>query len=170
MEGTNQRQLALSYALLMYMVGIVLLITLIPFQFHIPQQISSIWEIYLNDSITNIFLFLPLGFLFQLSRRNHNDTLCVGALGFGLLVSVVIEITQVFLLWRYTSAIDVVTNGLGAWVGALMLQDTKKIDYTDREEGKTGKSAALTPFLAFDLCLALIIKKLLRNIFNKFIR
>ena len=42
MEGTNQRQFVLSYALLMYTVGIVLLITLMPFQFHIPQRISSI--------------------------------------------------------------------------------------------------------------------------------
>ena len=120
MEVVNQKQVALSYALLMYMVGVVLLITLIPFQFHIPQRIANIWAINLNDSITNIFLFLPLGFLFQLSRRRHKDTLCVGALGFGLLVSVVIEITQVFLLGRYTSAIDVITNGAGAWVGALI--------------------------------------------------
>ncbi|HUV59622.1 MAG TPA: VanZ family protein [Desulfatiglandales bacterium] len=120
MEGTNQKQFALSYALLMYMVGIVLLITLIPFQFHIPQKIANIWAINLNDSITNIFLFLPLGFLFQLSRRRHKDPACVRALGFGILVSVVIEITQVFLLGRYTSVIDVMTNGVGAWVGALI--------------------------------------------------
>jgi len=120
MEGTNQKQAALSYALLMYMVGIVLLITLIPFQFYIPHKISDIWGIYLNDSITNFVLFIPLGFLFRLSRRNHNDTLCVKALGFGILVSVVIEITQVFLLGRYTSVIDVMTNGAEAWVGALI--------------------------------------------------
>lgn len=94
MEGENQRQVALSYALLMYMVGIVLLITLIPFQFHIPHKISSIWEINLNDSITNFVLFIPLGFLFRLSRRNHRDTLCVKTLGFGILVSVVIEIIR----------------------------------------------------------------------------
>jgi len=79
MEGTNQKQFVLSYALLMYMVGIVLPITLIPFQFYIPQEISSIWDINLNDSITNIFLFIPLGFLFRLSRRNHKDTLCLHA-------------------------------------------------------------------------------------------
>jgi len=126
MEGTNQKQLALSNALLMYMVGVVLLITLIPFQFHIPQKIPSIWEINLNDSITNVFLFLPLGFLFELSRRRHKDTLCVKALGFGILVSVVIEITQVFLLGRYTSVIDVMTNGAGAWVGALIFTLIKR--------------------------------------------
>ena len=90
MEGTNQRQVALSYALLMYMVGIALLITLIPFQFYIPHELSNIWVMYLNNSITNFMLFIPLGFLFQLSRRNHNGTLCVKSLGFGLLVSVVI--------------------------------------------------------------------------------
>ena len=120
MAVTNQKQFALSYALLLCMVGVVLLITLIPFQFHIPQRISSIWEINLNDSITNIFLFIPLGFLFRLSRRNHKDTLCLYASAFGILVSVVIEITQVFSLGRYTSVIDVMTSGAGAWVGALI--------------------------------------------------
>jgi len=120
MEGTKQKQVALSYTLLMYMVCIVLLITLIPFQFHIPQRISNIWEINLNDSITNIVLFIPLGFLFRLSRRRHKDSTCIRALGFGILVSVVIEITQVFLLGRYTSVIDVMTNGAGTWVGALI--------------------------------------------------
>jgi glycopeptide antibiotics resistance protein len=120
MEGANQRQGALSYALLMYMVGIVFLITLIPFQFYIPHEISVSWRIYLNDSITNFVLFIPLGFLFRLSRRTHTDTLCAKALGFGILVSVVIEIIQVFLHGRYTSVIDVITNGAGAWVGALI--------------------------------------------------
>jgi len=126
MEGANQKQVALSYALLMYMVGIVLLITFIPFQFHIPHEISDMWGMYVDDSITNFVLFFPLGFLFQLSRRNHRDTLCVKALGFGILVSVVIEITQVFLLGRYTSVIDVITNGAGAWVGALIFTLIKR--------------------------------------------
>ena len=72
MEVTNQRQGALSYELLLYMVGIVLLITLIPFQFYIPHEISNIWGIYLNDSITNSVLFLPLGFLFELSRSRNS--------------------------------------------------------------------------------------------------
>ena len=57
MEVANQKQFVLSYALLMYMVGIVLLITLIPFQFHIPQRILISWASDFNDSITNIFLF-----------------------------------------------------------------------------------------------------------------
>jgi len=72
MEGPNQKKFVLSYALLMYMVGVVLLITLIPFQFYIPQKISNIWAIYLNDSITNFVLFLPLGFLFRLSRSRNS--------------------------------------------------------------------------------------------------
>jgi len=75
MEVTNQRQFALSYALLMYMVGVVLLITLIPFQFHIPHEISDMWGMYVDDSITNFVLFLPLGFLFQLSRRRNSVNL-----------------------------------------------------------------------------------------------
>jgi len=119
LQVSDQKQSILSYALLVYMVIIVLLITLIPFHFHIPQKIQILWESDLYDNITNIFLFVPLGFLFRLSRRNHKDTLCLKALSFGILVSVVIETTQQFLLWRYTSVIDVMTNGAGAWLGAI---------------------------------------------------
>jgi len=115
----DRKQSILSYALLVYMVILVLLITFIPFHFHIPQRLQISWESDLYDKITNIFLFVPLGFLFRLSRREHKDTLCLKALAFGILVSVIIEITQQFLLWRYTSVIDVITNGLGAWLGAI---------------------------------------------------
>lgn len=116
----DRKQSILSYALLVYMVILVLLITFIPFHFRIPQKIQISWEIYLYDNITNIFLFLPLGFLFRLSRRGHKDTLCLKALTFGILVSAIIEIAQIFLIGRYASVIDVVTNGVGAWLGAIV--------------------------------------------------
>jgi glycopeptide antibiotics resistance protein len=51
--------------------------------------------IFLYDNIANVFLFVPLGFLFRLSRRNHKDTLCLKSLSFGILVSALIETTQV---------------------------------------------------------------------------
>ena len=116
----DRRQSVLSYALLVYMVILVCLITFIPFHFHVPQKIEISWQGNLYDEITNIFLFLPLGFLFRLSRRNHQDKLWLKALGFGILVSVLIEITQAFIVGRDTSAIDVMTNGLGAWLGAVV--------------------------------------------------
>jgi VanZ family protein len=140
----DRRQSALSYALLVYMVILVCLITFIPFHFHIPQKIEIIWEHNLYDEITNIFLFLPLGFLFRLSRRNHKDALCLKALGFGILVSVIIETTQAFLVGRYTSVIDVITNGLGTWLGAIVFA---LINHSMKERHVSGVFALEIPLM-----------------------
>jgi glycopeptide antibiotics resistance protein len=108
----------LSYALLIYMCIIVILITLIPFEFRHPREFKITWSTNFTDFITNIFLFIPVGFLFRLLRRQSKDILCLNAFVFGFLLSAAIEFTQVFIPGRYTQVIDVITNGLGAWLGA----------------------------------------------------
>ena len=116
----NQRQPSLSYALFIYMCIIVVLITLIPFTFRIPDKIHITWSTDFSDLITNIILFLPIGFLFRLSRRKNKDRFCIQALGFGILLSLGIEFSQLFVPGRYTQVIDVITNGMGAWLGAMV--------------------------------------------------
>lgn len=121
MKAKETYRNTLNYALLLYMCIIVLLITLIPFEFHIPEQYKITWSTSTSDLVTNIFLFIPIGFLFRLSRGNNRDTLCLAPLLFALLFSTAIEFTQAFIPGRYTQVIDVVTNGLGAWVGGFIL-------------------------------------------------
>jgi len=113
-------QSTLSYALLIYISIIVVLIALIPFDFRPPREFKIICSTNFADFITNIFFFIPVGFLFRLSRRQSKDILCLNALIFGLLLSSAIEFTQVFIPGRYTQLIDVITNGLGAWFGAIL--------------------------------------------------
>jgi glycopeptide antibiotics resistance protein len=113
-------QSTLSYALLIYMCIIVVLITLIPFDFRLPREFIITGSTNFADFTTNIFFFIPVGFLFRLSRRQSKDILCLNALIFGLLLSSAIEFTQVFIPGRYTQLIDVITNGLGAWFGAIL--------------------------------------------------
>ena len=120
MKTTNKYQTTLTYALLIYMCIIVLLITLIPFQFHIPEQFNIHWQTSLSDLMTNIFLFVPIGFFFKLSRGYNRNRLCLGPLLFGLIFSATIEFTQAFIPGRYTQVIDVITNGLGAWLGGMI--------------------------------------------------
>jgi glycopeptide antibiotics resistance protein len=109
----------LSYALLIYMFIIVVLITFIPFEFRIPRELKITWSTNFTDFITNILLFIPIGFLFRLNRRQSKDILCINALILGLLLSLAIEFTQIFIPGRYPQFIDVITNGLGAWLGAI---------------------------------------------------
>jgi len=78
----------------------------------------------LDDIAVNILGFMPFGFIVYGYRRlakpggrgwNLVWTVCVGAV-----VSLVIELTQVWLPNRTSSATDLVTNTLGTFLGALL--------------------------------------------------
>ena len=119
MQEKNASQV-LNNLLFWYMSAITLLLTLIPFRFVIPGKNikMALWS-NLPDALMNIALFIPLGFLFQLTRREKRNDWAFGALIFGLLFSSGIEITQLFIEKRCTTFLDVLTNGAGAWLGAL---------------------------------------------------
>jgi glycopeptide antibiotics resistance protein len=128
-----------GYALLSYIVIVVVLITLIPFEFRIPDKIQFSWGTNAEDFFANIILFLPVGFIFRLSRRANQDRFCINAFIFGTLLSVAIELAQLFVHGRYTSIIDVITNGSGAWLGGLIFALLEKT----LKESRTGRLPAL---------------------------
>jgi glycopeptide antibiotics resistance protein len=115
-----QRESAFASALFIYMAAVVVLITLIPFRFRMPAGFRITWSTDVRDLITNVILFLPIGFLFRLGRRRKKDRFGLKTLGVGMLLSSAVEFTQFFLPGRYPGVIDVLTNGLGAWLGALV--------------------------------------------------
>ena len=104
----NPRQPSLSYALLIYICIIVILITLIPFTFRKSEEFHITWSTNFSDFITNIILFLPIGFLFRLNRKRKKDRFCIQALGFGILLSLGIEFSQLFVPGRFAQGIDVI--------------------------------------------------------------
>lgn len=117
MSTLDKYQNTLSYALLIYMCLIVIFITLIPFEFRIPGEFKITWSTNFTDLVTNIFLFIPIGFLFRLTRGKNKDLFCLQTTILGVLLSLMVESAQVFIPGRYTQVSDVVTNGLGAWLG-----------------------------------------------------
>jgi glycopeptide antibiotics resistance protein len=116
----SRRESAFTYALFFYVTAVVVLITLIPFRFRIPLGFRLTWSTNLPDLVTNVILFLPVGFLLRLNRGGNWDRFGLKTLGFGILLSLAIEFTQIFIPGRYSQVMDVLTNGLGAWVGALV--------------------------------------------------
>jgi glycopeptide antibiotics resistance protein len=128
----NTQRSSLSCALLIYMCIIVILITLIPFSFRRPDEFHISWSADFEDFLTNIILFLPIGFLFRLSRRKSKDRFCMQALGFGILMSSTIEFTQFFVPGRYTQVSDVMANATGAWLGAVIFVLMTKMLKEDR--------------------------------------
>lgn len=113
MKNTAAR---LFSALLGYVILIILLMTLNPFYVAPPKQIVFKFDSSLDNLVLNIILFLPVGFLYRLATGRR------GALFFGAALSIVIELTQLFLPARTTSIPDVLTNTLGAGIGELLHQ------------------------------------------------
>lgn len=108
----------LGQAVLVYLVVATLFVTWAPFRFA-PFPVhgfSGIWSP--SDLILNVVMFLPLGFLWQAARGREGSTpwWLVGVAG--ALLSLVIELGQLFIVERVTSLLDVATNGLGAAIGA----------------------------------------------------
>ena len=109
---------ALGYTLLAYMTLMVAVVTLMPFSFAVPKTVHITLRGNALDIFNNIVLFVPLGFFFQITHDHRGLKSLFGALGLGLAVSGIVEAGQLFLPSRYSSLVDVVTNGLGAWLGA----------------------------------------------------
>jgi VanZ family protein len=108
----------LGFALLAYMLGVTLIITLLPFEFTWPDvwRISDIVDVV--DMVANVLLFVPLGFFYALARHARRSP-AVHALLLGAAVSLAIEAVQLFEIERQSSPVDVAVNALGAWLGAI---------------------------------------------------
>ncbi len=117
----------LGWAVLAYAGFVVLVITLEPFAFHWPTTVrvllwapDSPWLGWF-DVVTNVALFVPLGFVAALARAAATDlrprTLGWVA-GCAAAASASIELAQCFEPGRYPSPTDVAANAAGAWLGA----------------------------------------------------
>jgi len=108
----------LGVAVLTYLVATTLLITWAPFDFAWPTRagFTAIWT--WQDLILNVVMFLPLGFFWQSAhlRSGERAWWMVGV--FGVALSAGIEGGQLFLASRFTSLLDIATNGVGAALGA----------------------------------------------------
>jgi VanZ family protein len=118
----------LARAVLGYLTLNIAIITLAPFRFA-ATPVNGLTSIFgVRDAVLNIVLFLPLGFVFQLSRDRREEARWLTAFGAGLVLSGLIEVAQVFAPGRYPSVSDLGTNALGAalgaWMGALAVQRT----------------------------------------------
>lgn len=112
----------LGFALLAYMLAVTLITTLLPFRFEWPSE----WRLLLSgepvDTVANVLLFVPLGFLFRLTRPDARSMPTLTAAAAGALLSTAIEAAQLFEAVRNSSLVDIAANTLGAAVGAFAFQ------------------------------------------------
>jgi glycopeptide antibiotics resistance protein len=84
--------------------------------------LSAAHHLSRTDLFSNVLLFVPLGFLAFLTIRGRRRTPLASLLysvGYGLALSLGVETLQLFSPLRTTAASDVLTNTLGAGLGAV---------------------------------------------------
>ncbi len=114
-QAPSQRFFA---ALLLLLIATILAFTLSPFDFTAEITKGFRWRTNLRDSVSNIALFLPFGFLLRLLRWHRPKLLFLPELALGTLLSFGIECLQLFLDTRQSQYSDVLCNAAGAWLGA----------------------------------------------------
>ncbi len=125
-RAADQSAARLGSAVLGYLIAVTLIITIAPFRFATApvHGLTSVWDV--ADIVMNVVMFVPIGFVYQLSRPAGAPVHWFRVLTIGACLSGSIEIAQLFEPTRYTSLIDVATNTagaiLGAWVYAVALR------------------------------------------------
>jgi uncharacterized SAM-binding protein YcdF (DUF218 family) len=117
------------------------------------------------DTLINVALFLPLGWLLRRGLRPYGLAGTRGVVVIGLAcaaLSLAIETMQYFLAMRYSSIVDVATNTLGGVLGALAepLAESRGLQSARRPAHTRGASmSAMTMVLRVGggLCLAVFV-------------
>jgi glycopeptide antibiotics resistance protein len=110
--------LRLGRAVLGYLGVVVGVITLAPFRFQSTPAhgLSFVWT--WSDLVLNVLMFVPFGFVYQLTRPRGAAPDRWRVLLLGLALSGIIETVQLFAPMRHTSVLDLATNTAGALLGA----------------------------------------------------
>lgn len=74
---------------------------------------------YLNDVVSNLILFMPLGWCMVFAQRSPIQNCLSRVVVFAISLSLAVELFQVFSLQRSPSMTDVSTNTTGALLAAL---------------------------------------------------
>jgi hypothetical protein len=135
----NKTETRLSAALLGYVILIILLLTLNPFYLALPERVAFTFRSDLRNLISNILLFIPLGFFYRLTMRRR------GAFLFGAVISLSVETVQIFIPARTPSIVDILANTLGSGTGALIYElISARITFT---QGMVGRLRLETPLM-----------------------
>ena len=108
----------LGRATLAYLAVMMGIITLAPFQFAARpvHGLSPLWD--WADIVMNVVMFLPFGFVYQLTRPAGSPAPLWRVWGLGALLSACVETAQLFEATRYSSLVDIATNSSGALLGS----------------------------------------------------
>ncbi|MER3525192.1 MAG: hypothetical protein C4326_14380 [Ignavibacteria bacterium] len=170
---------------------IVLGTTLYPFDFT-TEDVDKRWAPFVapkienlrslqDDAVTNIVLFLPIGVGFGIIAVRKRMSM-LGGLGAvtlaGALLSLFVEVLQLFLPFRYSSLLDIAANTIGSAVGYMVYIVSARPLYQMLtravERGREGNASGwlVAAYCIYLLCVCLITVPLQHSSliyeFNKF--
>ena len=121
----------LALALLGYFTFVTLVITLGPFEFASRQPYVAV-GFHVVDTILNVALFLPIGFLLR-SLGQARTRVGWRAVAAACALSALIEFVQFFLPGRFPSPVDVAANTAGAWAGVWIRDRVERASFWHRD-------------------------------------
>lgn len=112
----QRRQQYLDVFVLIYLILGVVLFTLNPFVFQpfTPAEFW-VWRFSVEDFSRNVLLFLPFGIVLKYSFCKR----CFSVLVCGFLLSLFVEVGQLFIEARTSNVVDLISNSSGALLGSL---------------------------------------------------
>jgi hypothetical protein len=134
-----------------YFVAIVATVQLAPFGFLVPADVRLVAATGWRDTLTALLLFVPLGFLYPLTRMREDSSRVHVAL-WGGLIATLIAIGRIFEADRDVALTDIAISALGAAIGAALLGAVNS---------RTRRSARLAGRLSLEIPLIGLIYLLL---------
>ena len=146
----NFHQLLLRFLFVFYMIA-VFSVTGIPtidalntidFSFNLIPLIGILNDTteYLKNSILNVILFIPMGFLMPVLWKEY-DSLKKTASS-GLILSISIELLQIFT-FRLTDMDDIITNTTGAIIGYFIFKQIYSNEFYNKIEHNINKISSI---------------------------
>jgi len=120
-KSTEESRARLSFVLLVYLVAIVSLLQLSPLEFGLRSDVRLVAMTDWRDALTAFALFLPLGFLYPLTRTLRRTSAVHVALWGGLMAALLAG-GRTWEVNRDTAIVDIIASALGAGVGGMLLQ------------------------------------------------
>lgn len=147
--------------LLLFLIGLILYGSLYPWDFHFHRldesPLVTLWmgwparitRYVFRDLVINVLLYVPLGAvaLVVLARRVGRMGGALGALALGVLLSLTVEVLQIFDRSRDASAFDVACNAAGTLLGIMLAlaaaEPLRRLLARHRAQWRTNPAAVL---------------------------
>ena len=117
---TNSFSISVMGSLAFYSAVIVILLTISPYNFQSENLGAFKWSVNSRDALENLALMLPLGVFLSLCRKKYKPIYLFINLCLGLLLSVSIEIAQLFLEQRTSQYWDIICNTISLFIGSFI--------------------------------------------------